>query len=160
MLAIRLIEDRGMADAIQLFDEAKNDDRVVSKNDVNTKLHDLSISDWKSITHTYDKSSDLVNNFFVEEKADRFVIHNDPDAIHDARITGGAWGLTRGAITTGLGALAGQVALRWNPYTRIAGTAIGLLSGYLWYKHDANKINDLESTSYPGVNVMKDDLKE
>jgi hypothetical protein len=148
-----------MADAIQLFNEAKNDDRVVSKDDLNSKLHDFSLSDWRNISHMYDKNSDLVNNFSVEEKADRFVINNDPDAIHDARITGGAWGLTRGAITTGLGALAGQVALRWNPYTRIAGTAIGLLGGFLWYRHDANKIDQLEKTSYP-LEVMKDDLKE
>lgn len=146
------------ADAIKAFDEAKNDDRVVSADDLNEKLRDFTESDWRSITHTYDKNSDLVNNFYVEEKSDRFVVHNDPDALKDARITGGAWGLTRGAMLTGLGAGLGHLALKYNPYTRIAGTAIGLLGGYLWYKKDANHIDQLEATSYP-LSIMKDKLK-
>jgi hypothetical protein len=145
-------------EAIRLFDQAKKDDRVVSQDDLNTKLRDFTETDWRAISQTYDKSSDLVHNFHVEEKADRFVVHNDPDALKDARITGGAWGLTRGAGLTALGLGIGHVALKYNPYTRIAGTAIGLLGGYLWYQKDANHIDQLEATSFP-LSVMKDKLK-
>lgn len=146
-------------DAIHRFEEAKNDDRVVSADELHSKLSNLSVSDWRAIAGTYDKNSDLVNNFYVEEKPDAFIVHNDPDAIHDARITSGAWGLTRGAGLTALGFGLGKLATRFMPYGRVAGTALGALSGFLMYRSDANRINRLEQTSYP-LTVPKSELSE
>jgi hypothetical protein len=147
-----------MVDAISLFEDARKDDRVVSKDDVHTKLLDLTVDDWRSIAKTYDRNSELVHNFYVEEKPNAFVVHNDPDALKDARITGGAWGLVRGAGLTGIGLGLGHLAMRLTPYGRVGGTVLGALTGFLMHRSDANHIDNLEQTSYP-LNIAKSGLK-
>lgn len=138
-----------MSEFLSKFEKAY-EDRLITKDDVKAKLSDLSIDDWKGLSEHY-KNGNMafgpLNHMWVENKEDRFVVHNDMDKVNDSKLLTDVGHFLLGCGATAVGGGVGAFLSHRGILARGGwiGLGVGIGAGILLYKSGTRELTDLQA---------------
>lgn len=163
---------------VELFDEAKGDDNILSKEEYDEHLAgELTLEDWQAISAEYNhrRRAERATGFSSIDKQP--VIAFDDDSVlvknseHDLRVKGigdSLLGVRDFALASGgglaLGWLAnrgfsvGSFTLNSVPHGKKIGLALGLVAGHFLYKARTAEYNAITESAMP-LKISKGSLK-
>ncbi len=142
----------------EAFDSAKQKHTFIDKTALEKELSGFSVNDWRKLTqiHTPETPNGLTRNFWVEEKEAEFLVHNDEQEMRGHEMLSAVGTVMKGAMTTGLGALAGRFMTRTVGGMMI-GAGLGFGAGVVWGKHTMGQIEETKQGAFP-LHVPKSSL--
>lgn len=145
-------------DIAEVFDSAKHKHTFIDKSVLERELSGFTVDDWRKLTqvHTQETPNGLSRNFWVEEKDTEFLVHNDEQEMRGHEMISAVGTVMKGAMATGIGALAGRFMTR-TVGGMLVGACAGLGAGVLWGKHTIGQIEDVKQGAFP-LHVPKGSL--